>query len=528
MSKILSILPIILLTLTMNAQEPVVKSKMEGVTVFRSGAQIKRTAKVALKPGHNTIVIGQLPSGYDESTIQIKSNARADILTVSFRNNFLTEFEADPAYKSLKDQLLKLTEHKENETVVFDTWREEEILLLNNKIVAGVNSGLNPDQLSKTADLYRTRLLQVKQNVLQSRRSLDKVNAEITKVQGQINDWTGKNKSTNSGEIVIEIMSPRAMEDHFEITYIDNRAYWTTAFDLRLENLKEPLHLITRGRIGQSTGESWENVSVTLSTGNPRLNTKAPELSPWFLYYLQTYASQNLADAYNKKAAAQMRNSNIRTEDESGAMMVESRENITFMEYTLPSKLTIPSGNKSQDVKIQELEIPAVYTYTSVPKMDPRVYLQAGIHDWSQYNLSSGEVKLYFEGTYIGTSYLDASQVADTLLLSLGPDIAVTTKREKLKDFTKTAFLSSKKQVQAGWEITVKNNKTTAIELTFTDQIPLSSDSQMEIEVQELSGGKLNKETGIVEWKATLKPGEQIKKKIIYSVKIPKEAKVSL
>ena len=68
-------------------------------------------------------------------------------------------------------------------------------------------------------------------------------------------------------------------------------------------------------------------------------------------------------------------------------------------------------------------------------------YLQASISDWSQNNFSSGEVKLYFEGTYVGNTYLDAAAVEDTMKISLGPDIALSTKREKLKDFKKTTFL---------------------------------------------------------------------------------------
>ena len=143
---------------------------------------------------------------------------------------------------------------------------------------------------------------------------------------------------------------------------------------------------------------------------------------------------------------------------------------------------------------------------------------------------SNGNASFYWgytitnNGTPITTTFgpINSSQTASF------PDIAINTKREKLKDFKKTTFFSSKKQMQSGWEITIRNNKPNAVEVTMNDQVPLSSDSQMEVEVEELSGGKLNKETGIVEWKLSLKPGEQIKKRIIYSVRIPKDKKVSL
>jgi uncharacterized protein (TIGR02231 family) len=190
--------------------------------------------------------------------------------------------------------------------------------------------------------------------------------------------------------------------------------------------------------------------------------------------------------------------------------------------------MDIPSDSKPHEVKMNEISLDAKYDYIASPKLDTKVYLQASISDWSQNNFSSGEVKLYFEGTYVGNTYLDAAAVEDTMKISLGPDIALSTKREKLKDFKKTTFLSSKKQLQSGYEITIKNNKPGPVEMTIYDQIPLASDSQMEIEAEDLSGGKLNKETGIVEWKISLKPGEQIKKRIIYNVKIPKDKKISL
>ena len=76
--------------------------------------------------------------------------------------------------------------------------------------------------------------------------------------------------------------------------------------------------------------------------------------------------------------------------------------------------------------------------------------------------------------------------------------------------------------------MSLKNNKTAAIEVTLIDQVPLSTVDEMEVEVDELSGGSLNKETGVVEWKLTLKPGEQIKKKLAYKVKIPKDQSVNL
>ena len=122
--------------------------------------------------------------------------------------------------------------------------------------MSGENSGLSSEQLTKVADLYRTRLLLVKQQALESRRKLNDYDKEISKIQSTINEWTGKNKTINNGEIVIDVMSKNAIEDVFEVSYIDNRASWTSSFDLRLESLKQPLNLISKEKITQSTGEN--------------------------------------------------------------------------------------------------------------------------------------------------------------------------------------------------------------------------------------------------------------------------------
>lgn len=45
----------------------------------------------------------------------------------------------------------------------------------------------------------------------------------------------------------------------------------------------------------------------------------------------------------------------------------------------------------------------------------------------------------------------------------------------------------------------------------------MSTNSEMEIETDELSGGKLNKETGIIEWKLKLTGPTDKKEVLLYS-----------
>ncbi len=527
------------LPLFTQAQVKSYPSKIDQVTVFRAGAQVKRKATIKLMPGQNEVVITDLPAGFDESSIQVSTKDKSTITGVSYRNNFAKDFSTNAEYKSLVDQKELLIRKKENEAIVHDTWREEESLILANKKVNGDDAGLNTAQLTAAADLYRTRLLEVKMKLLESSRKMIDINKDITKLDAQINDWSTKNSKTNTGEVVIALLSNMASETSMDVVYFDPRASWQTSFDLRLESLQKPLSLTNKGKIIQYTGEDWKDINLLLTTGNPTLYAQAPLIQTWFLQYINNYYALLGKSDMNAPVNQTRMMANVRgRRDNEAAYLVdgvradgtipsqEIRENITFSEYTLPNKMTIPSDSKEHEVVLKENEVDAFYKYLAVPKYDNKVFLMANVKDWEQYNFSSGEVKLYFEGTYVGTTFLNAGESSDTLTISLGPDIAINAKREKLKDFSKTAFLSSKKQIKSGYEITLKNNKPSEIEIVLKDQIPIATDATMEIEAEELSGGKLNKETGIVEWTIKLKPGEQVKKRIGYSVKIPKDKKV--
>ncbi|HOK75817.1 MAG TPA: DUF4139 domain-containing protein, partial [Bacteroidales bacterium] len=148
--------------------------------------------------------------------------------------------------------------------------------------------------------------------------------------------------------------------------------------------------------------------------------------------------------------------------------------------------------------------------------------------DWTKQSLLSGEANLYFENTYVGKSQLDINQLSDTLSISLGTDPGILIKREKRKDFTSKKIIGANKTDIYSFLITLRNNKATAVRITVNDQIPVSSNSQITVEAVELSGGKLNNETGLVTWDLELRPGETKELVLTYSVRYPKNQTIIL
>jgi len=60
------------------------------------------------------------------------------------------------------------------------------------------------------------------------------------------------------------------------------------------------------------------------------------------------------------------------------------------------------------------------------------------------------------------------------------------------------------------------------------DQLPLSNDEDVEVKAEALGGGKLDKDTGRVEWDLIVKPGERENLRFKYSVHAPRETPIRL
>jgi len=195
----------------------------------------------------------------------------------------------------------------------------------------------------------------------------------------------------------------------------------------------------------------------------------------------------------------------------------------TNFEFNIEIPYSLNSNSNNLTIEMQRIELNSSYIYHSIPKINPNAFLIANITDWEQYSLLDGEVNLYFENTFVGKSVLDLAQLSDTLEVSLGKDNNITIKRVKEKSLASKQFIGGNKIENRIWKTSIRNNKSESIKLIVFDQIPISNNGDIVVETEELSDGKMNTETGEVEWFIELEPKETIEKVLGYSVKYPKK-----
>jgi len=515
----------------MYAQKPVfTTAKVKGATVYFNSAEISQTTSAVLPKGTSEIVIKNVADYLNENTVQIGAPSTVTVLSVQFTNNYISEYEIDensPLIKKVRDsinlvekELLKINNAKDSEAKTIE-------LLDKNHQVNGVNSGLSVAELMKMVDYYKAKRTEVSNAYDDLEEKVKKLNVVLSRLKNKLEINTQKEDKTSKGKLVLQVMNEVAGNVDFSINYLTANANWKPFYDLRANSISAPIEMMYKAQVVQNTGIDWKQVKLTLSSGNPNQNNQAPILSSWFLRYgydmvydkddakMNTLNEVVIVQGYstNKRAKAEASVSNYTT-------IQENQLNISF-DIDIP--YDILSNGKAHSVALKDINLPATYKYYAVPRVEKEAFLLAEISDYSKYNLLQGEANIIFEGMHVGKTFINPNQTSDTLNLSMGRDKKISIKREKVVDKSGTKFLSSKKEQTFTFDITVRNNKKEAVQLLLKDQYPLSSDKEIEIELKESDGAKINTETGILTWDLNLKPNETKKIRISYKVKYPKD-----
>lgn len=522
-------------------------SRIAEVTVYRSGAKLSNVASVRLAAGNNQIVFEKLPVDMNPNSLQVRIEGKADLLSAFFRRstielnqpNGLAIKTLQDSIEMVHDRILRLV----SETEILG--KEENSLQENQKRVgAGEHSNLSVNDWKEMTQYYRSRLSEIKNRQLEivfQRRKEDRM---IATMNERLNKLSRRETQT-SGEIVLQIESATAQTLNISCIYFITRASWTPAYDLRAEAVDKPLRMVYKAVVSQQTGFDWQGIKLKLSSARPLSDNNRPILTPQTIdYYVARYpqvlnevvVTGGQVNAYN---LSQRSSDNRRdmakpfdgpvddglTDEETLAQPEESTSGEEF-EITAPQ--SIVSGAEPQTLRYKEEQMEAIYQYHAVPKLDPGVFLLAKIPNYGRYGLLSGTAQIFFKDTYVGQSEIDTKTVSDTLLLSLGRDEDISIKRVKPTDLAYTPkFLNNYKRELVAYDIVVKNNKKIPINIEILDQIPVSKQAEITVELEEKSGAQYSADFGKLLWRLDIPAFSSKTLRFKYWLKYPKDKVVS-
>ena len=540
MKKLIFIALILIIAMPSMAQKNV-KSKISKVTVFLSGAQIYRTASSSLKKGRTDVVFSGLSRYIIANSIQVKGKGNFTIMSVHHQVNYLKKSKVDSRIKQMQDSVVLLSGQINLQKQFYNALNQESQMLLANKAIGGTNTGVDVANLKAMADFYRTRLKDIYTRMYKINTENQKKSTTIRRLNQQIQQ-SRANYQTMVSEIVVDLDVKEATQAKFDFTYLVQNASWYPQYDIRATDTHHPVQLHYRAMIRQATGIEWKNVMLTVSTGNPNSNSIIPQMNPWYLNYYLNNRERNMPRggrsngytvdmedekdySYSPKptlmAAKSVALGDSLASNSANYTTINVGQTTTLFKISIP--YTIPSTNKTVNVKISKVELKADYRYYCVPKLSLDAFLQARITGWEELNLLAGNVNVFFDGTFVGKSYINPNNISDTLDISLGKDDGIIVKRSKIKDKTGKIVLGSNKKMNVGWEISVRNSKPEKINITIQDQLPISRVKEIEVALNGKDGAKYNSENGFLNWDLEIESKKTSVKRFDYTVKYPKK-----
>jgi uncharacterized protein (TIGR02231 family) len=561
MNKILTLVSCFALAAVSWATEKeTVKSKITEVTVYTQGAQVFRTANYTVKPGVTEIIIDHVCSSLDPKSLQVKATGNLVILDSKYTLFYPKPEEIPSDQISVKSQKeIKIWEDSlrfldyelqdlQDEINVLNATKQ---ILINNGAMKGQGKVNDSIQLLKQAIDYYT----IKMNDLN--KQLSKLNRRkytkderrkviAQKIQDLRNHHNSGKTPVQSGpihRIVVTVNSNEVVTGKLNFSYIVSGAGWVPLYDIRSDINTGKVNLNYKANVFQKTGTDWENVRLTISTNNPYQNKTRPTLSPWYLDY-QVYSQQDMYSnapqvtrslneisvKNEKRSLANGKDQSFYSVDRDARTAADFTTMVNQMisaEFRIDLAYSIKSNNEQYMVLISNTDLEASYKYYTVPKLDASVFLVAQISKLDQLQLVPAKANIFFDGTYMGETFINPNSMDDTLYLSLGKDPNLVVKRTLVQKDSRERIVSNQKEKSNSFTIELKNNKSINATVVIQDQIPVTQNTDIIIEAEDTGKSKYNPVTGLMEWEVTLKPKESKTVGFKYKIKYNKDQKLN-
>ncbi|KAF8315712.1 hypothetical protein DL93DRAFT_2166671 [Clavulina sp. PMI_390] len=469
-----------------------------GVTVYPlDRAIVQRRFPINVQSGQNSVAIKCLSSVLDGDSIRVQAETRS-------RSQDLTVF--DVVYSAPATYTYVPTKVDTPETKALEKQKttlgvrvkavERNHALLkdySHSLRAGRIQGVSSDQLASFMDMNLERDTQLWEQK-------QKLEEDIKELEDKIAGLSVKEEAVppllRSGVTVV-LLAKEAGPIDLIVSYAVTRASWFSLYDIRADLSEAPrysklaeiggptVRLQYRASITQSTGENWEDVTLTLSTASPMLGTVIPKVQPWYITAWKPslrhsgrgnqlpptviniasprYRSRSPSwrsdrgHLHRSRTPSRHRSRSPRRRSRSwsrsrsptrrhhehslveglaaaaggAAARFDAGPKIHVNDGTISSTFSIeglsniPSDGKSHKVSIANIDFSAELEWITVPRSLPSAFLQCRIKNASSYTLIGGPSSVFLDGNFVAKSNVPDVSPSESFTCSLGVDPAV-------------------------------------------------------------------------------------------------------
>jgi uncharacterized protein (TIGR02231 family) len=514
-------------------------SKIDGVTVYPSGAEVTRIGKVKMERGEHVLLFNDLPANTVSGSIRVegKATGRLEIGSVDTRRvkvSSTDEAVVATERKRIEDAIEKLRDDRAQLSAAVEAAEVQKTMFNNLAQLPTKSAPANgaaqaqPDWM-QLYSMIGQRVAEAQKIILDTQIKIRETDLQIRDLEGKLVQVAPTQQERTEVKVFVNAGGP--LEADIVIRYQVTAASWTPFYDARLatgtKTQAPALQLVRRASIQQRSGEIWDNVALSLSTARPGAGTVAPQLGTLTVDYegegivrqrelaptamtrsvgaARPVATSEDADRRDKVAAPE----SVAAEETRASVDAQAFQAV----YGIPGRVTVPATGEAKRAQIDEMPLEPALTVRVVPKRDEKAFLYAKVTIARGTPILPGPVSLFRDATFVGSGRLPLLAPGEEHELGFGVADAVKVKHAIAEEKrSESGIITSSKTDTRNYRITAKNLFERAVNLVVLDQVPVSQNADIKVELigkTPPTKQNVDDKRGVVAWEMKLEPNEE-------------------
>lgn len=485
-------------------------SRISAVKLYPGSATVERVLRVA--PGARQATFDCLPAALDAASLQVSaaSGIRVGELAVRQQARELRggacASPLDERIRALQDQIAGL--QAESSGIDLATGYFKSFGQPGDGPRAGA---ITPAQIAATAQALRQGGQDALARQHQLARQQEQLERELKPLLAEREHSTSAHARVST--VQVTLAAPQGGE--LRLSYTVRGPGWQPGYRATLDSAAKKLRLERLAQVAQSTGEDWDGVAITLSTGQPGAATQGPLPRPWRVGVQPPQAEAMPAPVMAAPAAAPLLRAAPAAKSAAEADADEPRFDVSVFqgsfatEFAVPQRVTVPSSGQQVTLALGEQALDTELLVRATPALDAHAYLIARLATppgvWP-----AGALQLYRDGAFVGSGRFDAER-STREGLAFGRDELVSVRSERPEQQQSTGgFIGTRHQRTDERRYTVHNRHATPIQLQVLDAAPVPEHEDVKVESHYQPAPQTERwhdEPGTVAWEQPLAAG---------------------
>ncbi len=491
--------------ITAQAEERELELPITQVQLAPGGAQITRTAAIPLSPGQQSLVISGLPANLDPGEVQLALTGRqSEIRGFTLETQDTGDFTA-PAERRLREALQTLQDQRRE---IHD---EAASAALQLKLLDSLASSPESVSASDLATLLRQVALgdaQARSTQRTAERQLRELDADIKRLEHELAKVATGERVQSLIRVQVYVPTQDQGQGNLTIQYPQADAGWRWQYEAWLDSNQNQLRLTRQAAVWQGTGEDWTDVRLTLSTAAVRRDTRPPELQPLFLGLRDPDADRR--ERAHMMAPDALMSARVSAE---AAPAIDADVQRWHERYVLPEPVDIRADRQPHRYQIDARTVDVDVVARTVPSIRTDAWVQASFTYDDSTPVQPGDLRLYRDGAYIGSTALPRVQPDSRVTLPFGIDEGIEVARFQEAEGSGDSGLFGRTRTQESrtrFEIT--NHTAQPVTVEVVDRIPVARHSDITVEMlpdaSEPQTRDLDGQAGLLLWQVQAEPGQ--------------------